>query len=163
MRVHRFLAGAQARTAPNLVAKAGALARRLETQGLQAQAVLVGEAAQCLQCRALRAKQTVYVRDVFGAKVVHQAQALRVEGEAAELGGATQLPVEGRKQLLHQRRLAQQRPELARGALPLDAAHLARELHLARRAQVVGEVREHARTHVDALTHIERGAVLAVE
>jgi hypothetical protein len=48
-------------------------------------------------------------------------------------------------------------------ALPLDATHLARELHLLRGAQVVAEVLQHARAHGDALADVERRRALAVE
>ena len=105
----------------------------------------------------------MHVREALRVEVPHQAQLLRVQGEAAELGGPAQLPVEDGQQLFHQRRLAQQRAELAGGALPFDAAHFARELHLLRGAHVVAEVLQHARAHRDALADVERRRALAVE
>ena len=76
---------------------------------------------------------------------------------------AAQAMVVQRQQFLHEARLAQQRAQLARGLLHLDAADLARDAKVVRREIVAGEVRADALAQVDALADVDRQVVHAVE
>jgi hypothetical protein len=64
---------------------------------------------------------------------------------------AAQDTVMDRLQFLDQRRLLQQRTDLAAGFDALDAPHLLREAHFLRRRMVGGEVRQHPLLHVPVL------------
>ena len=90
--------------------------------------MLVRERAQRLHGGAARAEHAMHVGQRVGVDLLGtgEAQPLAVEDEAAQRLGAAQLAVVHRRELLHQPRLAQQRAELARGALPVDAPHARR-------------------------------------
>ena len=98
--------------------------------------MLVGRPRSACSAARARAEQAVDVRQRLGVDLVaaREAQAAAVEGEAAQLARPAQLPVVDRVELLHQRRFAQQRAELAGGALPLDAPHARRPARARRRS-----------------------------
>ena len=176
MRGERLAARAHARATRDLVAEAGALApaRGLESERLQAQPMLVGEPAQRRQRGALGTEYATQRGDERRVELggTNEAQGVRgvlgwigarLEHETAQLARPAQLAVEYGREILDQPCLEQQRTELARGALEVDTAHLARELHFARRAQIVREVGQDARAHRDALADVKRHLALAVE
>src|SRR5574341_2663526 len=121
--------------------------------------MLVRREAQRLERRAPRAPQAIDERKGLGLDLVlaREAQALAVESEAAELARAAQLAVEHRVELLDELGFAQQRAQLARGALPLDAANARRP------ARGSDEMLQHARAHRPALPYIERRCTFVVE
>src|SRR5574341_1795469 len=121
--------------------------------------MLVRREAQRLERRAPRAPQAIDERKRLGLDLVlaREAQALAVESEAAELSRRAQLAVEHRVELLDELGFAQQRAQLARGALPLDAAN-ARGPGCGR-----DEVLQHARAHRPALADVQGFWALFVE
>ncbi|MDP2824336.1 MAG: hypothetical protein Q8O52_16860 [Sulfuritalea sp.] len=68
-----------------------------------------------------------------------------------------------RLQLLDQRRLLEQRPDLAARFDALDAPHLLRQVHFPGRRMIGGEVGQHALLQFLALADIQRQIVLAIE
>src|SRR5574341_359158 len=121
--------------------------------------MLVRREAQRLERRAPRAPQAIDERKRLGLDLVlaREAQALAVESEGAELSRRAQLAVEHRVEVLHELGFAQQRAQLARGALPLDAANARRP------ARGGDEMLQHARAHRPALSDIERCCTLVVK
>ncbi len=85
------------------------------------------------------------------------------EAHEARVRLAAQAIVVQRQELLHEPRLAQQRAQLARRLVHLDAPDLAREPDVVRAAVVAGEVRADAVAQVHALADVDRQLVHAVE
>src|SRR5688500_10548115 len=152
-----LLAGAHAKAAAHLVTQARTLALDLKPERLKAEPMLIGGSAQCRHgCRA-RAPQPVDEGQRLGIDLLaaRETQPPAIERKAAELPWAAQLAVVDRVELLDERGLAQQRAELARGALPLDAPHARRP------ARAGDEMLQNARAHGAALTDVEgRGTVV---
>src|SRR5258706_14328451 len=89
------------------------------------------------------------------------AQAWQPDVAGIEL--AAQAMVVQRQQVLHEARFAQERPQLPRGLLDLDALDLARDADIIGRAVVAGEMRADAIAQVDAFADVDRQVVHAVE
>src|SRR4051812_14426729 len=106
---------AYAGATPDLVPKARAAVLGIEAERLQAQAVVIRQAAQRDQRRAARAVDAIDERQRVGVDLVRarEAQALAVEDEAARRFRPAQRAVVRRRELLHQSRLGEQRAKLA--------------------------------------------------
>ena len=136
-----------------------------EAQGLQAQAVRVGEAAQRLQRGALRAEHAVDERQRLAVDLVRagEAQAPAVEGEAAQrLRSRCSWRLNSGASSFTRRASSSSAP-----SSPAVRFHSMRRTRLASSAAACGagggEMLHHARAHGGALADIERRVVLAIE
>ena len=97
----------------------------------------------------------------------HQAggieQRLGAPVPGAEFRGAAQPAVVDRRKAFDEPRFLDQGAELTGGLDPVDPLHLLRDLHVPRIAMIARKMRQYPRAQVDALPHVQRGAVLAIK
>ena len=93
----------------------------------------------------------------------HEARQPSIEHQHAGFLLAAQRAIVRRQLGLDEHRLAQQRAELARGLLELDAANLLRQPKVGLAAPIAAEVRGDALAEIDALADVDRQRVVAEE
>ena len=166
--VVRFFADARARAALELARKAGSVDAAAPAAAVSSTTRAPRRAcAATSRAPALRRERTVVARQRPDGATSARGTELRQYRRSSTSTPASSLRRSARlcagSSGLDEHRLAQERAELARGLLELDAANLLRQPQVGLAAPVAAEVRGDALAQIDALADVDRQRVLAEE